>query len=620
MSGPPYKGGERGDAPVPQDLDARAPDANRNQVWARALIEELARAGVEHVSIAPGSRSTPLVLALAAADAFTVHVHLDERSAAFFALGVGKATRRPAAVVTTSGTAAANLLPAVVEASQSETPLLLLTADRPIALRGADANQAIDQVRLFGGYVRAFFECAHPEVQDRALRHLRQTAARAVALATGPEPGPVHLNVPFAKPLEPTPVPGDLPERFTVEHARAARGRTEGGPYTQVITARAAVDEATVRLLAQAVSGASRGLLVAGPALDDRRTARALEKARTLSDFPLLADPLSGARCTRALPTPAVAAYDLFLGRPSVRDALAPDLVLRFGSSPTSQRLLDWLEALDVPQIVIDPGARWKDHLAVATTLVRADPLEVMEALAGALKGGWSHPSWNARWAAADEAARTALADAFAGEAFEGLVAAQVADALPDGATLFVSNSMPIRDVDAYVLPAARDLRLLGNRGASGIDGIVSTAFGVAASSPGPTAALVGDLAFLHDMNGLLAAREEGAALVLVLVHNDGGGIFHRLPIRAHEPEFTRFFATPHGLDFRHAAALYDLPFSSVAAAEVGNAVRAALAAGGVRIVEVRTDRDAVHRRQRAVADAVQDAVERALSHEPTRG
>ncbi|MEZ4417608.1 MAG: 2-succinyl-5-enolpyruvyl-6-hydroxy-3-cyclohexene-1-carboxylic-acid synthase [Gemmatimonadota bacterium] len=592
--------------------------ANRNQLWAQVLVDELARAGVRHVCVAPGSRSTPLVLAAAARGDLHLHVHLDERSAGFFALGLAKASGVAAVVITTSGTAVANLLPAVVEASQSETPLLLVTADRPVVLRGADANQAIDQVRIFGGYARWFWECPEPRASERTLKHLRQVASRAVAASGQPEPGPVHLNVPFSKPLEPTPVPGDVPDDVQERWPLAVQGRDGGAPYTRVRRARPALDQESLKALATAVSRSSRGLLVAGPASDDARSRAAAERAAAITDFPLLADPLSGARRASVLAPTVIGGYDLFLRSPAVRSALSPDLIVRIGASPTSQPLLDWLESLDVPHLVIDSGSRWKDHMAVATEVLRADPLEAMDALAGALGGGWGHSGWNERWRRADQAAGAVLAQALAEEPFEGRIAHDLAEALPEGATLFVSNSMPIRDVDAFVAPKARALRILGNRGASGIDGIVSTALGVAREAGGPCAALLGDLAFAHDMNGLLAAREQDLQLVLVVVHNDGGGIFHRLPIRTHEPEFTRYFATPHGLDFRHAAALYDLPFSEVRADAMGIAVQDALAAGGVRILQVRSDRDANDRRQRDVAAAVQAAVERALSQQPS--
>ncbi len=581
-----------------------------NLVWARTFMDELAAAGVRMVIVAPGSRSTPLVLAADDHPDIRTLVHLDERSAGFLALGYGKGSGRPAAVVTTSGTAVANLFPAVVEASQSETPLLLLTADRPPRLRGADANQAIDQVRIFGAYPVSFHEMGPPDTRDRAMAHMRQVAARAVAESTGPPGGPVHVNFPFDKPLHPDagePI-GDAPA---------------GGRTMAVRTGRPSLEADALQDLMSRLRGARRGIVVSGPTSGGESTAAREISAAT--GFPLLADPL-GARFGSARPDVAHADhYDLFLREPAVAEALEPDLVIRVGRTPTSVALAEHVARSATEVVVIDDGRHWKDHSASATLYLRADP----DAVAASLRASPTAPvadvgskrvlderaGWRRLWQRASAAAADAIAvgEAEARQAsLEPLVTRAAVASLPDGGLLFASSSMPIRDVDAYVA-AGRELRCLGNRGASGIDGIASSALGAALSSGRSTLALVGDLAFLHDLNGLVPARALGLPVVFLVLNNDGGGIFHLLPIREHEPAFTRYFATPHGLDFRHAGALYDLPFRRVVAREAGAAVEAAFEAGGTHIIEVTSDRDENSRWRKDTVDEVGARVARAL-------
>ncbi len=596
-------------------------------MWAGALLDELVRAGVREVVLAPGYRSAPLVMAAAADERLRVFTHLDERSAAFFALGVGKRARRPAAVITTSGTAVANLFPAVVEASYSEAPLLLLTADRPHRLRGADANQAIDQAGIFGGHVRDFVEAAPPEAAEGALVHLRALAARAVASALGRPAGPVHVNLPFAKPLAPTPLPGDIPDGFAAAHPLAARGRPGAASLTRIAVRRSAPPAGPLTGLAARVREVDRGLIVAGPSPEPERDGPAAKVLAAATGYPLLSDALSGARFGDAEGALRIGGYDLFLGDAPTREALRPELVLRLGASPTSANLLSLLEEAGGEQWVIDAGDRWKDHLNVASDYLRADVAAFAEALCTAMAGGSvraggdaaskaarlersgagneSRKRWSALWRRAQEAAARAVAEASEGELFEGAVCAQVVRAAPAGSTLFVSSSMPVRDLDAFAFPCRKPLLVHGNRGVSGIDGILSSAAGVAAGGVGPVLAIVGDLAFIHDMNGLLSARDH-AEIIFVLVNNDGGGIFHFLPIRDFEPAFTRHFATPHGLDFAHAAALYGLPHERVRTrAELGSSLERATARGGSRIIEVATDRERNRLCRRAVCDAV---------------
>lgn len=581
-------------------------------LWAQAFADELARAGVREVVVAPGSRSTPLVMAFASDGRFAVRVHLDERSAGFFALGVGKASGAPAVVITTSGTAVANLYPAVVEASQSETPLLVLTADRPHRLRDADANQAIDQLRVFGPFVRAFFESAPPTREGPALRHLRALAGRAVLACREAPAGPVQVNFPFDKPLEPA---GASREgvAFAAQNPLAAGGREEGLPFVDARAGRRAASAVEVAHLGDLLQEARSGIVVAGPNGDPARVGEAAVRLASATGFPLLADPLSGARFRPAAGAQVVDGYALFLRDAYVRERLVPDLIVRVGASPTSSALQGWMEHHNgVRHVVVDGGGRWKDFAAIATDYVRADAADTLRILAG---NATRHvdPGWTWAWGAASAVARATLEAQEGGEPYEGEILAAVARAVPPGASVFVSSSMPVRDMDAFAAPRGDAVAVYGNRGASGIDGIVSSAFGVAASSPGPTVCVLGDVAFFHDQTGLLWSREADAPVVFVLVDNDGGGIFHMLPVREHEPHFTSLFAAPHGLDFHHVARLHGVTLEDVPVSGVPEALGRAFAAGGTRIVRVRTERTKVHRRRREITDAVAGSVRAAL-------
>jgi 2-succinyl-5-enolpyruvyl-6-hydroxy-3-cyclohexene-1-carboxylate synthase len=570
---------------------------NRNSVHATILVDELIRAGVRDLCLAPGSRSTPLVLAAAAQvekGRLRARVFVDERSASFFALGLGKATGRPAAVLTTSGTAVANLLPAVIEAAWSEAPLLVLTADRPSRLRDADANQVIVQQGIFGNYPVLALELPEPEVSDRALRHLRSVVSRGVAASRGLPAGPVHLNVPYDKPLEPGSNPADLPAGFPASAEPGFSGRPAGVPWVEVGIRRPRADDGEVDGLVGRMAASSRGVVVAGPHPEAARLGPVLRALSAAWGVPLLADPLSGARYGAGTGTAVLGAYDLVLRDDHVAAALRPDLILRIGAAPTSAAVLSWLDRHgDVPQVVVDSGRRWKDHQARASALLQACPVDALGRVVSRLEGSpaASH-AWADRWVEADRVARRAALDV---EPHEGHIAETITRVLPPGTPLFVSSSMPIRDVDAYGGAREEALSVFGNRGASGIDGIVSSALGVSAGLGRVAVALVGDLAFLHDVNGLLAARESDARVIFVVVDNDGGGIFHMLPVRNHEPAFTPYFATPHGASLAQGAALYGVPHRSVLLGDLPTALAEAMEAGSTIVLSVTSDREANH-------------------------
>ena len=549
----------------------------------RAFCDELARCGLEHACTSPGSRNTPILLSLAREPGIRTWSHIDERCSAFFALGAAKSGGRPVAVTCTSGTATANYLPAVVEASHARVPLIVLTADRPPELRDVGAGQAIDQLKLYGDAVKWFVEVGVDTASADSLRWIRQLACRAYWTAASGRPGPVHLNFPLREPLV---LDAPLPED-------PVPGRAGGRPWVQLAPG-PAVPGATRKLPA-------RGVVIAGREERDPRIGAAAARCAERLGYALLADPLSGARHGGA----AVATYDVLLREPGFAARVAPEAVIRVGDLPTSKPLRAWLAGLDdVPQLALDPEGAWQDPAAVVSQIVAGDPVASLEALTTPAPD----PTWLAAWTAADEAAQSAMTREIGAALSEPAVARQLGEHLPAHATLVVASSMPIRDAELY-FPAGRTLaRVLSNRGANGIDGTVSTAFGVAAASNGPVVLLIGDVALAHDVGGLIAARQLGLDLTIVVVNNDGGGIFHFLPVSGESDAFEEHVATPHGLDFAKAAALYGLDHSRVnTAGELADAL------DRPGIVEVRTDRAenlALHRR---LADAGLAAV-RALS------
>jgi 2-succinyl-5-enolpyruvyl-6-hydroxy-3-cyclohexene-1-carboxylate synthase len=577
--------------------------ANPAHALALVLVDELARCGVTDAALSPGSRSTALAMALHDDPRIRLHVQVDERSAGFLAVGLGRASGRPAAVVTTSGSATANLHPAVVEADTGRVPLLVVTSDRPPELRHTAANQTIDQPGLYGGAVRWSCDVGVPEDRPGVVAYWRSTLARAYAEATGVRdaPGPVHLNLAFREPTVPAVDDG----RSRVEHAfrQDLAGRAGGRPWVSVTCPPATLGSDQVAALAERFAATPRGLVVLGDSPAD------LGPALDLADragWPVVAEPLANARRDDRALTHAAQ----LLATPDFARAHRPDLVLRIGRTGLARGLGQLLGA-DVPQVLVDPHGAWLDPERAIDELVVADPARLCAAVAAHLAAP-AGSDWRDAWRRADGRAAAAV-DRILGDLeapTEPCIARDVAAAVPEGGTLVVASSMPIRDLDAYLRPR-RGLRVVANRGASGIDGFVSTALGVALGGTGPTVALCGDLSLLHDANGfLLSAGSERLDVTFVVVDNDGGGIFSFLPQADYPGSFERVFATPHGRDLADLARFHRLPHVRVARAEeLPAAVTTAVAAGGVRIVEVRTDRGdnlVLHRRlQAAIAAAV---------------
>jgi 2-succinyl-5-enolpyruvyl-6-hydroxy-3-cyclohexene-1-carboxylate synthase len=533
---------------------------NRNTALASALVEELARAGVRHACVSPGSRSAPLALALWKESGIQVWSHVDERCAGFFALGIAQQTGLPAVVLTTSGTAAANLHPAVAEAAEARVPLIVVTADRPPELRGRGAGQTIDQLKLYGSAVRWFCELGVARADDEGLLHYRSAGVRAAAESQGRPPGPVHLNVPLTEPLAPDPVPGDV----TASSTLALDGRPGGRPLTAVPQSAAEPSDELIDAFARLVSECPRGVILAGRQRDGRLAGTVAALARACG-YPVLAEPTSQLRCgphDRGLLAPA---YDLVFRK--LPEALEPQLVIRVGDMVTSKAVRTWLGGHpDCRQVVIDPDGGWNEPTSTADLIARADPVALMSAFAEQLSPAGDR-AWLDGWLEASTAAEQAV-DAFlrtlGDELFEPRVHRDLAALLPAGSTIFVASSMPIRDLETFLPTTERELRFLANRGANGIDGMVSSGLGAAATAPGRTFVVTGDVGLYHDMNGLLAVSRLGVEATVVVMNNGGGGIFDFLPIARHRDGYEELFGTPTGLDLAQVAQLYGMAFTRV--------------------------------------------------------
>jgi 2-succinyl-5-enolpyruvyl-6-hydroxy-3-cyclohexene-1-carboxylate synthase len=555
---------------------------NTNALWCSVAAETLARAGVRHAVISPGSRNTPLTMALVAHPEIATTPVLDERSAGFFGLGIAKRTGAPVLLLCTSGTAGANYLPAVIEAQESGTPLIVITADRPPEMRDCASGQTIDQQKLFGGFVRFYHELAVPEPRLELLRYLRQTLRHATERALRDGGGPVHLNAPFRDPLPP----------IEDDTAKSLVGAVEWAEFFNLPPAEARpgyeFEESSV------LDSAAKGVLVLGTGAPED-----WERLARESGWPVLADPLSGGRLRTPEGLTMIAAYDAILRDASAAKALRPEQVALLGDIPTSKVLRSWLGAMDAPTVQVTDGAGNRDALHGRTRRLAQVPRAK----------GASNPNWAADWRRAEAGAQRVLAGA--PEAFEGAFTRALAASLAREHTLVVASSMPVRDLE-YFAPVRQDgPRVIANRGANGIDGTLSTALGVAHDG-GPTVLLTGDLALLHDTNGFLVAAKLRGSLTVVVINNDGGGIFGHLPVAKFDPPFEEYWATPQRVDFAGLCAAYSVAHGLVASpAELVQRVRERTLMPGLNVIEVRTDRARdVATRQRLFAEAARAAGE----------
>ena len=556
---------------------------NRTFAPVQAIVDELVRCGMRHAVTSPGSRNAPIALTLAAEQRIESVSVIDERAAGFMALGMAKATGRPVAVTCTSGTAVANLLPAVVEAYEARVPLIVLTADRPPELRDVGAGQAIDQMEIFGSAAKWFVEVGNGEPSRDWATHVRALACRAWWTASGGRPGPVHLNLPLREPLS--------PQREEME-ADDWRGREDGNPWVERTEAAPALDAMAIEALADRLASSPRGAIVCGST--GTEIAEPVSALAAQLGWPVLAEPTSGLRCGAHDHSHVVAHYDASLRSESFAAEHRPEIVLRIGDMPTSKSLRGWLAG--ATQLVLDPHAAWHEPTRTAETLLHADPALTCAALADAVatRSPDRDDRWIGSWLAADAVVAQALEAA--DDPFEPRAYCAIEPGLPDGAIVWVSSSMAIRDVETFFPQSPREVRFLSNRGANGIDGVVSSAAGASLATGAPTWLLIGEIALLHDIGGLVAAARAGADLRIVCVNNGGGGIFDFLPVAEHaETEgYEGHVATPTTIDLAAVAAVAGTEHRL---ASTVDEIRRAAATPG--LVEVRTDRAENVRRHR---------------------
>ena len=559
--------------------------ARANRLWADLIVEELVRCGVDFFCVAPGSRSTPLVAALANNERARSLVHFDERGTAFAALGYARATGLPAAWITTSGTAVANGLPAVVEAATDGVPMVLLTADRPPELRQTGANQTIDQPDIFGDFVRWRFDLPAPSL-DVDPASVLTTVDQAVYRAGRSPKGPVHLNLMFREPL----IPG--PEEDETPPAGPERWRATAEPYTRYATTGPAVDGAEVDALWERLRPVRRGLVVAGR-LATRAQGEAVERLAHALGWALLPD--VGSQVRLGGDSRNAAFYDVLLADGTFAEAHAPETVLHFGGRALSKRLEGFVARhRPDPYVVVREHPFRLDPAHLVTHSVEAG----IEGLCAALERASSEcppeadASWTAGWRDASARAGAVLDRASSGGdgLDEPLVARLVSREIPEGHGLVVASSMPIRDLDAFAATDGAAAPVAANRGASGIDGTVATAAGFACGTGRPVTLLIGDLALLHDLNSLAMLR--GLPVTVVVLNNDGGGIFSFLPVAGHGSFFEPFFGTPQGVGFGPAAAMFGLRYDEPETPEgFLSAYREARSGDGPSLIEVKTDR-----------------------------
>lgn len=544
------------------------------------FIDELVCSGLSHAVISPGSRSTPLAVLFAEHDNIHDWVLVDERSAAYFALGIAKETKRPVALVCTSGTAAANYFPAIVEAYYARVPLLILTADRPHELRGIGASQTINQLAMYGDFVKEFWEMAPPDATAEMLQYVRNRAGRAMQVAIQGNPGPVHVNFPFQEPLMP-----DI-------HLQNLWGQENNLSYNPSYVGKKRLAKSQLERIVQTFSTHQKGLFVCGPQVDEQLAQALVSLSETLQ-VPILADPLSQIRAGKHAKSTIISTYDTIFKTKEMRANLKPDYIVRFGAMPISKNYLFFIrEHADIPQFVVENSEGMREPTNHNSEYIFAHSTEFCNDLLPFFEQRMARSDWLQIWQKKEAIAVEHLMQASDTKITEGIAVRDLLTKLPDHSRLFVANSMPVRDVDTFFVPTDKHIIIHANRGVSGIDGTVSSALGVAAASGQQVFLIIGDLSFYHDLNSLLVAKRYGLQLTVLLINNDGGGIFSFLPQAKEEKHFEHLFGTPLAIDFRKAVDLYDGHYELVSEVSAYEQVlQQSFNKEGLTVVEVQTDR-----------------------------
>lgn len=543
------------------------------------FIDELVVNGLQDVVISPGSRSTPLAVLFAENEKIKDWIVIDERSAAYFALGIAQSKKRPVALVCTSGTAAANYYPAVVEAFYNRVPLIVLTADRPHELRNIGANQTINQIGMYGDFVKLFIEMAPPTEQEEMLKYVRNRALRTIKVAQDGNPGPVHVNFPFREPLMP-----DL----SLDHLWNGRESTS----SELFTGKKRLAEVDLQSLSRFVTDHPNGVLVGGPQTDEN-LGEAIAALSERLNVPVLADPLSQLRAGNHHKNTLIATYDTIFRSQSLRKQLKPDYIIRFGAMPISKHYMFFVkEHEDVPQFVVENHDSVREPTNHRSHYIVADGAQLCKDLLPFIEEKLSNRDWLHRWMELEKITSEHLLNAKNHSLTEGIAVRNVVDSLRNGDHLFVANSMPVRDVDTFFMPTNKNIKVYANRGVSGIDGTLSSAIGVAATGERVTL-LIGDLSFYHDMNSLFIAMRYKLPITIVLINNNGGGIFSFLPQATDEKHFEHLFGTPLNVDFKHAVTMFNGYYDLVTnEPELLSALEASYEREQFSVIEVQTDRN----------------------------
>ncbi|WP_044894867.1 2-succinyl-5-enolpyruvyl-6-hydroxy-3-cyclohexene-1-carboxylic-acid synthase [Bacillus alveayuensis] len=568
-------------------------------LYVSAFVDELTKVGVSDVVISPGSRSTPFAIVMAEHPDIKIHMNIDERSAAFFALGMAKAKRKPVALLCTSGTAVANYLPAVIEAYYARIPLIVLTADRPHELRDVGAPQAIDQFHIYGKHAKWFVEMALPEGSQEMLRYARTMAARATATAMTAPAGPVHLNFPLREPL----VPNVTEETWSqIEQKESS--------YLRVSIGKRTLEREQLQVVYEQLSKTERGLIICGD-MDKPPFAQAVVKLAEALDYPILADPLSQLRSGTHPKDYIIESYDAILKSDAALDTLIPEVVIRFGAMPVSKSLTLMLKNNPaIQQFVVDGDGGWREPTLNASYMIHCDETDFCHRLAEVAQPKKKQSDWVKRWQDVNKIAKSALLEAGKDEEmFEGKVFIELAQLLPEKSLLFVGNSMPIRDADTFFMATDKNIRVIANRGANGIDGVVSSALGASVTGD-PLVLVIGDLSFYHDLNGLLAAKLHKLNATIIVINNNGGGIFSFLPQSKQEKHFELLFGTPTDLQFEHVVRMYDSHYVKADTWDkFRESVTHSFSTAGLHVIEICTSRQENVRKHRQLWENVSQEI-----------
>ena len=586
---------------------------NKNNLWTEVFVKQLSFAGVKFACISPGSRSTPLTYALAKNKKIKCFVNIDERSSAFFALGLAKASKTPVAVVTTSGTAAAELYPAIIEAYQQRVPLIICTADRPPELLNTGANQTINQHNLYKNHIRWFKNVGLPSITKLKLRRLQQTAYRAVEICAIKDKGPVHINFPFKKPLEPFSFTDEVDSLLlkaidrSVKKIKQSMKKYDSGKLRKSKRFKEIVD-LTLK--------SEEGLIIVGPQDHNSNLRKLLVELSSLSGYPIIADASSQMRFNVGKNYKKILSeYHAFLKSNRFYNSHQPKIILQFGRTPTSSSLETFLGNCDAPRYMINEYGDWFDPSRKAKSALKYNPEEFVKELnnfLAELNIKRNNSVWLENFNKVDALTweiKNKVVDKSTFPSEPGIIN-KILEALPNKSKIMIGNSSPVRDFDNFASCSKKDFYIYVNRGASGIDGITSTALGIA-QNKAPVFLLAGDLSFLHDLNALAAANKYSAGLTIILINNNGGGIFESLPVSKERSVLKEYFLTPHNLDLKKIMTSFGVDYKLIKSwKDLTESIKNSAERNSLNVLEIKTDAGKSLKLRNKYFDAVREAID----------